>query len=91
VHQADFGKVGLMVCFDHHFPEVPRILALKGAEILVMPNAADGREKGELWESAMRMRAVDNHVYIVSAVNFGRSLVAAPDGNILAENERVLD
>ena len=88
VHEADFGKVGLMVCFDHHFPEVPRILALKGAEVLVMPNAADGREKGALWESAMRMRAVDNHVYIVSAVNFGRSLVAAPDGNILAENER---
>jgi hypothetical protein len=31
---------------------------------------------------------VDNHVFIVSAVNFGRSLVAAPDGTILAENER---
>lgn len=89
VHSTDFGRVGLMVCYDHHYPEVARILALRGAELLVMPNAADGREKGTLWESAMRIRAVDNHVYIVSAVNFGRSLVAAPDGRILVMNAKV--
>jgi predicted amidohydrolase len=89
VHPTDFGNVGLMVCYDHHYPEVPRILALQGADIIVMPNAADGREKGSLWESAMRMRAVDNHVYIVSAVNFGRSLVVGPDGNIMAMNAKV--
>jgi predicted amidohydrolase len=89
VHQADFGKVGLMVCWDHHFPEVARILALKGAEILAMPNAADAREGGTLWESAMRMRAVDNHVFIATAVNFGRSMIVGPDGNILAKNAKV--
>jgi predicted amidohydrolase len=89
VHQTDFGRVGLMICWDHHFPEVARILALKGAEMIVLPNAADAREGGSLWESAMRMRAVDNHVFIASAVNFGRSLVVGPDGVILAVNEKV--
>jgi predicted amidohydrolase len=89
VHPTDFGNVGLMVCYDHHYPEVARILALQGADIVVMPNAADAREKGTLWESAMRMRAVDNHVFIVSAVNFGRSLVVGPDGNIMAMNAKV--
>jgi predicted amidohydrolase len=89
VHPTDFGNIGLLVCYDHHYPEVARILALQGADILVMPNAADSREKGSLWESAMRMRAVDNHVHIVSAVNFGRSLVVGPDGVIKAINQKV--
>lgn len=88
VHAADFGRVGLMVCYDHHYPEIARLLAIKGAEIIAMPNAADGREGGVLWESAMRIRAVDNHVYIVSAVNFGRSLVMGPDGRTLAMNPK---
>jgi predicted amidohydrolase len=88
VHQTDFGKVGLMVCWDQHFPEVPRILALKGADILVLPNAGDGREKGSLWEPAMRLNAAGNHVAIVSAVNSGLSMIVGPDGTILARNER---
>ncbi|VAW18019.1 hypothetical protein MNBD_BACTEROID01-2122 [hydrothermal vent metagenome] len=44
VFRTDFGKVGLMVCYDNHFPEVARILAVKGAELIAYPSMGDGCE-----------------------------------------------
>jgi len=92
VFQTDFGKVGLMVCYDNHFPEVARILAVKGAELIAYPNFGDGREwpngvPGGVWEPYMRTRAIDNHVAIVSAVNSGRSCIVNGGGEILNINK----
>ena len=91
VFETDFGKVGLLVCFDNHWPETARILALKGADVLVMPNAADGRETREVWNSRwepyMQTRAMDNHVHFVSAVNYGGSIIVSADGSTLAVND----
>ena len=89
VFQTDFAKVGLMVCYDNHFPEVARILAVKGAELIAYPNMSDGRGlKGEVWQPYMKTRAIDNHVQIVSAVNYGRSCIVNAKGEILDINKR---
>jgi predicted amidohydrolase len=47
VFKADFGMVGIAVCFDFHYPEFARMLALKGAELVLVPMAADDRLKEE--------------------------------------------
>jgi len=93
VHRVGPARVGLMICFDWRFPEVARVLALDGADILahpsnlVFPNAQD----------AMRTRAIENRVYTITAnrvgtetrpggrVPFtGRSQVVAPSGEVMA-------
>ena len=82
--ETDFGKVGYMICYDAHFPEVARILSLKGADVILFSNMGDGREGGSLWESFIRMRALDNQVHIAAAVNGGRSCIVSPRAEILA-------
>jgi len=88
VFHTDFGTIGYMVCYDGHFPEVPRVLALAGAHIILWSNMGDGREGGTLWEPVVRTRAVDNHVFIAAAVNGGRSCVVSPKGEVLAMSDR---
>ena len=53
VFQTDFGKVGIMICYDSWFPEVARLLALRGAELILFPNAGYAEE-------IMPARAADN-------------------------------
>jgi predicted amidohydrolase len=83
------GRLGMMICFEHAFPEVATALALRGAEILVIPSAVPvGYE--HLLTLRTRARAQDNQVFAV-ACNLtgdgfcGRSLVADPRGEVIAE------
>ncbi len=78
VFQTDFGKVGLLLCWDVQFPESSRALALKGAEIILLP----------IWggnELLARARAIENHVYFVTASYDMKTMVVDPTGEILAE------
>lgn len=84
VFDTDLGRVGYMICFDNHYPEVARTLAVKGAEIIVYSNMADSREKGALWEPYVRTRALDNGVYIVAAVNARGTCIVSPRGEVVA-------
>jgi predicted amidohydrolase len=84
VFETDFGRVGYMICYDNHFPEVARALAIQGADVLVFSNMGDGREEGILWEPYIRTRALDNQVHIVAAVNGGRSCIVSPRGELLS-------
>ncbi len=93
IHNVDGARVGMMVCFDWVFPEVSRILALEGAQVifhpanLVLPYCQD----------AMRTRSIENRVFIVTAnrigtekrgtvsISFtGNSQIVDPKGNVLA-------
>lgn len=83
------GRLGMMICFEHAFPDVATALALRGAQILVIPSAVPvGYE--HLLTLRTRARAQDNQVFAVGC-NLtddgfcGRSLVADPRGDVLAE------
>ncbi|MFH1452643.1 MAG: carbon-nitrogen hydrolase family protein [Armatimonadota bacterium] len=89
---TDFGKVGLMICYDGDFPELARILALRGAEIIVRPSAL--LRSFDIWDLTNKARAYDNHVHVV-AVNtvgpdgdanyyFGHSMIVDPNAHKLA-------
>lgn len=84
VFQTDFGIIGILVCWDLFFPEVSRILALKGAEILFCPIWGDNRGT-DIWSITARSRAVDNGVYLVTSVYDNKSQIINPAGDILSE------
>ena len=62
VFELDIGKVGIMICFDNYYAESARILALKGAELILYPLYGDTVKPG--WDIKVRARAVDNSVYV---------------------------
>jgi predicted amidohydrolase len=83
VAATDVGKLGALICYDRRFPEVPRILALKGAQILLIP--AYGRD-GERNEALLRTRAWENSVWVVY-VRQNQALVINPSGRIVARDK----
>lgn len=62
VFDLDFGKVGILTCFDNYYPESATILALRGAELILYPLYGDTMK--ERWEIRVKSRAIDNTVYI---------------------------
>jgi predicted amidohydrolase len=83
VAATELGKLGALICYDRRFPEVPRILALKGAQILLIP--AYGRD-GERNEALLRTRAWENSVWVVY-VRQNQALVINPSGKIIARDK----
>ena len=92
---AEGWGVGLSVCYDLRFPELYRILALDGAQLLTVPanfTAFTGRDH---WEVLLRARAIENQCFVAAAAQIGetrpgrashgRSLVADPWGTVLAQ------
>jgi beta-ureidopropionase len=68
VWDTPFGiKLGLLICYDRHFPEAARLLALRGAQLVLIPNATAGTSD-YAWETEMRAHAIAN-IYYVGAVN----------------------
>ncbi|HSL64630.1 MAG TPA: carbon-nitrogen hydrolase family protein [Gaiellaceae bacterium] len=92
-HVADWA-VGLSVCYDVRFPELYRILALEGAELLTVPAHFTLVTGKDHWELLLRARAVENQCYVAAAAqvgetmpgrpSYGRSLIADPWGIVLA-------
>ena len=92
-----FGaRIGIMICYDRHFPEHARLLGLNGAEIVFVPTATTGMTK-YLWDLELRAHAVAN-IYYVCGVNrvgvdvggstrnhFGSSVICNPRGEIMAQ------
>lgn len=64
--------IGTMVCYEVRFPEMVRTLALKGAEVIVVPSAwVRGYNKKEHWLTLVKTRALGNTVYLVSSNQIG--------------------
>ncbi len=85
VFTTDFGKIGILICWDSAFPEVSRILAVNGAEILFCPVWGDVRGP-ESWKLTARSRAMDNGVYFVTNIFDGHSVIVNPAGEVLQES-----
>lgn len=64
VFQTAYAKIGVYICYDRHFPECARILALNGAEILFNPSATTEGKSKYLWELEQPAQAVANGVFI---------------------------
>jgi predicted amidohydrolase len=90
---GDLG-VGLTVCYDLRFPELYRILAVRGARLIAVPSAftlATGRDH---WEALLRARAIENQVFVLAPnqvgearphySSYGRSAIVDPWGVVLA-------
>ena len=92
-YETTLGKIGMIICYDGDFPELSRVLALKGAEIITRPSAF--LRSFDIWNMTNCGRAYDNHVYMI-AVNaigpdagdnyyFGHSMIVDPIANRLAQ------
>ena len=87
------GRIGMIVCFDGDYPELSRIQAVQGAEVILRPSAL--LRSADIWELTSRARAYDNHVFVVGAnatgvdaagvLYFGNSHVVTPLGHIVAK------
>ncbi|MFT8395852.1 nitrilase-related carbon-nitrogen hydrolase [Propionibacterium sp.] len=88
--EVDGLRIGLMICYDLRFPEVARSLAVRGAQIILVPAAwAAGPLKERHWQLMVAARALENTVYMVacseaSSVNIGCSMVVDPLGVVVA-------
>jgi hypothetical protein len=75
----------MLICYDLVFPETARCLALSGADIIFFPTmggAAVG--EGDIGTQALRVRAAENHVYLVVAFRGSGSMIISPRGEIMA-------
>ena len=64
VFNTAYAKIGIYICYDRHFPECARVLALNGAEILFNPSATTTGKSQYLWELEQPAQAVANGVFI---------------------------
>jgi predicted amidohydrolase len=77
VFDTDFGRVGMMICWDVEYPEPARALALRGAEVILMP----------IWDGddvLTRARAIENHLFLVESSYGAPTRILDPNGEQLA-------
>ena len=103
VFDTEFGKIGVMLCFDIRFPELSRMMVNDGAKVIFVPAAFNMTTGPAHWELSFRTRALDNQIYMVGCapardvsagyISWGHSIVTDPWGRVtgmLNENEGIL-
>jgi predicted amidohydrolase len=87
-------ELGLAICYDLRFPELFRILALRGARVVALPSAFTSATGRDHWEVLLRARAIEDQVFLVAPNqvgtapphydSFGHSAIVDPWGKVLA-------
>jgi predicted amidohydrolase len=95
VAEAEDWKIGLSVCYDVRFPELYRILALDGAQLVTVPAHFTTPTGKDHWHVLLRARAIENQLYVAAAAQigetlpgkpaYGRSLIVDPWGLVVAQ------
>ena len=93
VVDTPLGRIGVIICFDGDYPELSRIPALAGAELICRPSAL--LRSADIWELTNRARAYDNHVYLIGSnatgvdpggvIYFGNSMIVTPIAEVIAQ------
>lgn len=93
VFDTEFGKIGVMLCFDIRFPELSRMMVNDGAKVIFVPAAFNMTTGPAHWELSFRTRALDNQIYIVGCapardvsagyISWGHSIVTDPWGRVI--------
>src|SRR5437667_3325820 len=93
--EIDGITFGLTICYDLRFPELYRLLALRGAQIIMVPAGFTLHTGRDHWEVLLRARAIENLCYVIAPAQvgtyppnrqcFGRSMVVNPWGLVLAQ------
>jgi beta-ureidopropionase len=103
VFETCYGRVGVYICYDRHFPEGGRLLGLHGAEVVFIPSATTSGHSDNLWRIEQTALAIANG-YFVGTINrvgreapwsfgefYGSSYFCNPYGEILAQASRDRD
>ncbi|HEX6163248.1 MAG TPA: nitrilase-related carbon-nitrogen hydrolase [Vicinamibacterales bacterium] len=101
VYQTKAGAIGVSICYDRHFPEYMRALAVNGADLVIVPQAGAVDEWPEgLYEAEMRVAAFQNGYFTAlcnrvgkeDCLDFaGESFVCGPDGRVMARGAKSRD
>lgn len=92
VFDTEYGKIGIVVCFDRHYPESIRTEALMGADLILIPTVNTKTEPSDMFEWELRVQAFHNSVSIAMCnrvgqedeMNFsGESIVIDPNGDVV--------
>ena len=91
---GELPDLGMTVCYDLRFPELFRILAVRGARLIAVPSAFTSATGRDHWLVLLRARAIENQVFVVAPNqsgkapphfdSFGHSSIVDPWGNVLA-------
>lgn len=90
VFDLEFGKIAVMICMDIYFPEIARIYAMKGAELLFWPTTTHGPTQSGL-EAQLRSRAIDNSLTIIESNLAGNPPYAPYAERFYPGNARIMD
>lgn len=95
VLDTELCKLGVAICYDMRFPELLRLMTIKGAELIVIPGAFNMTTGPAHWDPLVRTRAIDNQVYLAAAspatngnasyMAYGHSMIVDPWGDVLAQ------
>ena len=93
VFDTEFGKIGVMLCFDIRFPELSRMMVNDGVKVIFVPAAFNMTTGPAHWELSFRTRALDNQIYMVGCapardvsagyISWGHSIVTDPWGRVI--------
>lgn len=91
---TELGRLGFAICYDLRFDEMFRIMALNGAQVIIVPSSFTMNTGKDHWEPLMRARAIENGLYMVGPMQigqktgmnaYGKSLAVEPWGNVIAK------